>query len=177
MRSYRKHRPGSNDPPAFLMRVCTYLYVCLHKAAGSYCGTAGKLYPRPYDLDRARTQHARRKGGQQREAAASLVLNRTHSPPAGKRSTTPSHRTTGRDRAERDANAGQGRPEEQPNIRLSLVAHPRRGGAEGKQQTLGRTRSTRRTKKNPRAEQEAHARRNTGRPRRPRHPGRARARK
>ena len=100
--------------------------------------------------DAAAAQHARGKRADNKRSCASLLFNRTHSTPAGKtkHGAPPPHPRKGPGQSETQTQAEPAR-EEQINIHNSLVAHPRRGGAEGKQQTPGQTRRGRKKQKRP----------------------------
>ena len=90
------------------------------------------------------------------------MLDDTLASPARKRGALPP--PAGRDQAERNADAQQDRPEEQPNIQKFYSCPPRRGGAEGQQQTPGQTRSRRKKQKRPPAEREAPPQQKINRP-------------
>ena len=76
--------------------------MCVRKAAGSYCGTAGKLYPRPYDLGHRRRAARPQEGRTTREAALLSCWMILTAPPAGetKHGAPPPHPRKGRRQSE-----------------------------------------------------------------------------
>ena len=154
--------------PDFIGGACCYgaglfLWYTLRRRGSSL--SARKI------LKRAHTQHARRKGEQQREAVASLVLDNTHTPPTGKWDAAPRHRTPGRDAGRARRGRRTSPPERTTKHTKFYSCPPRRGGAEGRQQTPGQTRSRRKTKNATGRKRGAAATKNT----QAQHPGRAAA--
>ena len=138
-------------PRLFCMSFFLFICVPAQGRGALIVGRRESSIPRPSDLKRRRPAARPGEDGQRREAVLlSCWIILTHRP-RGKRNAAPRHRTPRKGRRQsKTRTQNKAPPEEQTNIHNSLVAHRAAEARKAGSKLPGRTRSGRRTKKDPR---------------------------